>query len=69
MKPRKSYDHTRWLKIADIAEILDFSERQVRRWIDDGDLVAHKFGRQWRISDKDFEEYLRSRRRGGSYVL
>lgn len=70
MKPHKPFDGTRWLTIADVAELLQFSERQVRRWIEDGDLAAHKFGRQWRISDKDLEDYLRSRRRGGRhYVL
>lgn len=71
MKPRKPFDGTRWLTIADIAELLQVSERSVRRWLDAGDLAGHKVGqRQWRISDKDLEEYLRNRRRGGGhYVL
>jgi excisionase family DNA binding protein len=65
MRPRKSFDRTRWLTIADVAELLQVSERTVRRWLDAGDLAAHKLGRQWRISDKDLEQYLLSRRQGG----
>ena len=65
MKDRPSIDRTRWLTIGNVAELLQVSERTVRRWIDGGDLAAHQLGRQWRIFNKDLEAYLHSRRQGG----
>ncbi|HEX6011600.1 MAG TPA: helix-turn-helix domain-containing protein [Geminicoccaceae bacterium] len=38
--------------------------RTIIREIGRGALAAHKIGRQWRVSDDDFDEYLRLRRRG-----
>jgi len=58
------------LTVADVAEILNVNERTVRRWIDVGDLAAHKLGRQWRISTQDLNTFLQSHRQGGcSHVL
>ena len=45
-----------------IAEQLDVSERTVRRWIDSGDIVAHRFGRSVRISDNDRRAFLAQHR-------
>ena len=50
--------------IREIAELLQVSQKTVRRWIDQGDLVAHRFGRQLRISRADFEAFVRLRREG-----
>ena len=50
------------LTIPQAAEVLQVSERSVRRWIDRGDLVPHRFGRQWRISQADLEAFIRMRR-------
>ena len=54
-KPTPEYSTTR-----QIAEHFQTSERQVRRWIDAGDLVAHRFGRMVRIhrNDRDTFEKL-----------
>ncbi len=49
--------------VAQIAEILDVSQRTVRRWIDSGELIAHRLGRNLRISGGDFDTFL-IRRRG-----
>lgn len=46
------------------AEELGVVVKTVIREIERGALPAHKIGRQWRISDEDFDEYLRRRRRG-----
>jgi len=46
-----------------ISEALDVSPRTVRRWIDRGELIAHKLGHSIRISDNDFRVFL-ARRRG-----
>ena len=48
--------------IQEIADCLQVCDKTVRRWIEAGDLVAHRFGRQWRISDDDLESFLKLRR-------
>ncbi len=50
------------LSIAQTAEHLQVSTKTIRRWIETGDLVAHRFGRQWRISDIDLQNFIRMRR-------
>ncbi len=48
--------------IRDIAEDVGFCERTVRRWIENGDLVTHKFGRGIRASNVDYADFLQRRR-------
>ena len=48
--------------VPDVAEHLGVSTRTVRRWIDDEELVAHKFGRAVRISEGDLREFLAAHR-------
>ena len=48
--------------IAEVADLLNVHERTIRRWIDQGDIVAHRFGRQLRISRADLEAFVRLRR-------
>ena len=45
-----------------IADQADVSPKTVRRLIKSGDLIAHKIRNQWRISDEDWNLYLRTRR-------
>ncbi len=40
----------RFLTIKEVAELLNYSERAVRRWISSGALEAHRPGREWRIA-------------------
>jgi excisionase family DNA binding protein len=54
----------RLLTIKDAADILRVSDKSVRRWIDAGDLVAHRIGRQWRVSQGDLEAFIKLRREG-----
>ena len=58
MRPTHRQFHT----INDIAKDSKTSLKTVRRWIKSGDLVAHKLGTQWRVSDADYELFLRDRR-------
>lgn len=51
-----------WLSVADICEYMDVSPFVVTRMIRAGDLPAVKFGREWRISTQDFEDYLNAQR-------
>lgn len=69
MNTHAKSDRVHWLTIIDVAELLQLSERTVRRWIESGDLAAHKLGRQWRISTRDLEEYLREQRRGKHHYV
>lgn len=48
--------------VQQIAETLRVSDKQVRRWIASGDLVAHRLGRQLRIADVDLRAFLAERR-------
>jgi excisionase family DNA binding protein len=45
-----------------VAEQLQVSTKTIRRWIGDGALVAHRFGRQLRISDADLQAFIRLHR-------
>jgi excisionase family DNA binding protein len=52
----------RLLTIPDIAERDQVNEKTVRRWIQSGDLIAHKLGAQWRVTEDDHALFLRERR-------
>lgn len=46
------------LSIEKVADRCDVSVRTVRRWIAGRELVAHKLGRQWRVSEADLATFL-----------
>jgi excisionase family DNA binding protein len=58
MKTDQPKSPPKFYTIAQIAECLDVSTRTVRRWIEQGLLVAHKIGGLVRISDRDFQAFL-----------
>ncbi len=49
--------------ISAVAKFLGVNPKTIRRWITAGDLPAHRFGRQWRISPEDLDVFVRLRRR------
>ena len=51
-----------FLTIPEIGEICRVSAKTVRRWIESGELPAHRFGRQWRIRLEDFQIFIKLRR-------
>ena len=53
---------TRFYTVAEVATLLAVSTRSVRRWIASGELLAHKFGRQVRISEADLGAFIDRRR-------
>ena len=53
--------HQMWT-VKRMAEILDVSERHVRREIEDGKLAVYRFGRAIRISDEDLKAYIAASR-------
>ena len=54
----------RLLTIYEAAEFMTVSTKTIRRWIEAGELRAHKLGRQWRIAPDDMEHFLVSRATG-----
>ena len=52
---------TRLLTIREVADYLQVDEKTIRRWIATGDLNAFKLGRQWRVAERDLQNFLRER--------
>jgi excisionase family DNA binding protein len=50
--------------IGEVAKMLRVSGRTVRRWIDRGQLVAHRLGGVVRIAENDLRAFLALHRRG-----
>ncbi len=48
--------------LADVAERYDVNARTVRRWVVAGELIAHRFGRQLRVSAQDLKTFEKLRR-------
>ncbi len=56
----KDYKADKMLRIGEVADRLDVSNRTVFRWLEQGSLKAHRFGRNLRISSSDLESFLDS---------
>ncbi|NJC41699.1 excisionase family DNA binding protein [Brevundimonas alba] len=52
----------KFFTVRDVADILTVSDKTVRRLIASGDLPHHKVGRQVRISQRDFRDFVSLRR-------
>ncbi len=57
---RAAVAEKRFLQIADVAEILDVSVRQVRALLERGELIGIQIGGrgQWRIETSELEAYI-----------
>ena len=51
-----------WLTVADICEYMDVSTFVVTSVLRTGELPAVKFGREWRVSRDDFEDWINQQR-------
>ena len=54
----------RYYTIQEVAELLNVSHRTVRRWIANGDLIAHRVGGVVRIAEDDLRAFLALHRGG-----
>ena len=54
----------KYYSINAVAEALDVSTRTVRRWIANGDLIAHRVDRVVRVADTDLQTFLALHREG-----
>jgi excisionase family DNA binding protein len=52
----------RFFTINDVADWLNVSPRTVRRWINTGDLVVHRFGGVVRIAESDLRTFSAAHR-------
>ena len=48
--------------LQEVAEQLKVSYRTVYRWVRSGELSAYQLGQEWRITDKDLNQFLEARR-------
>ena len=62
MSPTLRSSMTPLLTIRQAADLMQLSEKTIRRRIDDGSLIAHKLGAVWRLAPRDVEDYLRRAR-------
>jgi len=53
-----------WLSVSDICEYMDVSAFVVTSQLRSGTLPAVKFGREWRVARRDFEEWINDQRGG-----
>jgi len=51
-----------WLSVADICEYMDVSPFVVTSQLRSGGLPAVKFGREWRVARRDFEDWINEQR-------
>ena len=51
-----------WLSVADICEYMDVPTFVVTSQLRSGGLPAVKFGREWRVSRQDFEDWINDQR-------
>jgi excisionase family DNA binding protein len=61
---RARHQTIQFFTIGEVAEMLRVSTRTVRRWIDRGQLVAHRFGGAVRIAERDLGAFLAIHREG-----
>ena len=46
------------LTLHEVADLLKMKEGTIRGWINSGQLRAFKFGREWRVAQKDLEQFV-----------
>ena len=55
---------SKYYRIEAVAEALDVSPRTVRRWIANGNLIAHRVDRVVRVGDMNLRTFLAPHREG-----
>ena len=61
MPSPKTESPDRLLTIPEAAALCRVSEKTIRRWINDRELLAAKLGAQWRIRPRDLNLFIRER--------
>ncbi len=55
-----------WLSVADICQYMGVSQFVVTSQLRSGGLPGVKFGREWRVARRDFEDWINHQRMGSS---
>ena len=55
-----------WLSVSDICDYMGVSAFVVTSQLRSGALPAVKFGREWRVARRDFEDWINDQRAGGA---
>jgi excisionase family DNA binding protein len=55
-------EQIRWMSTKEAAELLGVTLRSLYRFIDEGDLVAYKFGRVIRLQQSDVDRFIEASR-------
>ncbi|HEY5579460.1 MAG TPA: helix-turn-helix domain-containing protein [Acidimicrobiia bacterium] len=62
MEPIRVNWHKEWLSVSDVCEYMGVSRYVVTSMLRSGELRGIKFGREWRVSRPDLEEWLNQQR-------
>lgn len=57
-----------WLSVADICDYMGVSAFVVTSQLRSGALPAVKFGREWRVARRDFEDWINDQRAGAALL-
>lgn len=50
----------KWLSVNEIASYLGVAAITIYRWLDRGQIPAHKVGKQWRFSQEEVDAWVRA---------
>lgn len=53
-------ENEKLLTVTDVSEMLDVSDRTVRNWIQNGALKSYRFGREYKITQTDLNEFIKN---------
>ena len=54
-----------YMTLQEVADRLKVSYRTVYRWVHESKLPAYQIDTQWRVGERDLEEFMRARKKGG----
>jgi excisionase family DNA binding protein len=49
----------RWITVAEVAEHLGVAAITIYRWLEKGQIPAHRVGRQWRFNQGEIDEWVK----------
>lgn len=52
-------ENEKLLTVSDVSEMLGVSDRTVRNWVQGGNLTAYRFGREYKITQTDLNEFIK----------
>ena len=50
----------KWISVDGIAEYLDVASVTIYRWLEKGQIPAHRVGKQWRFKPSEIDEWVKS---------